>query len=222
MFAFDRVNADSSLTGVVRIAGVFTDLPGFTPDVDGTRVVVDTGPAFEIVDTTSMTVVDTIAVKGRDPALSGNWLVYRHTGPSRRQIILFNLTDRTSRVIAHSRLRTDLGAPDISAPRIVYHLTTGTRSSVMLYRMRRADTVRLRTTVRYSYSDPSVDGSRVLYVSQTLFGMQLNSFDVRTHRNAEIYSLKKGSGRFLWTTGIRGSRRYFTVYTTTDSWIARV
>jgi len=222
VFAFDRINPDGSLTGVVRIAGVFTNLPGYTPDVDGSNVVVDTGPAFEIVDTTTMTVTQTLPLKGRDPALSGSWLVYRHTGPSRRQIVLYDLSGGTSKVIASSRLGTDLGAPDISGSRVVYHRTSGSRSAVMLYRIKRADTVSLRSTVRYSYSDPSIDGRNVFYVSQTLFGMQLNTLDVVTHTNHQVFSIRKGSGRFLWTTAIRGQRRYFTVYTDSDSWIDRL
>ena len=92
----------------------------------------------------------------------------------------------------------------------------------MLYRIKRADTVSLRSTVRYSYSAPSIDGRNVFYVSQTLFGMQLNTLDVVTHTNHQVFSIRKGSGRFLWTTAIRGQRRYFTVYTDSDSWIDRL
>jgi len=40
--------------------------------------------------------------------------------------------------------------------------------------------------------------------------------------NHQVFSIRKGSGRFLWTTAIRGQRRYFTVYTDSDSWIDRL
>jgi hypothetical protein len=221
VLAFDRINSDGSLTGVVRYNGTFTDLPGMTPDVSGTSVVVDTGPAFEILDYTTMTVLQTLPLKGRDPALSGKWLVYRRVKNDRRQIILYNLNTGSSSVIAHSRLRTDLGPPDISAPRVVYHRTTASSSSITVYRIDRKSSRSPRTTKIYSYFNPSIDGTSVIYIRQTLQGMQVEVLNLQTSRSRAIYSVNKGSGRFLWTTAIFGDRRYFTVYNSTTSSIHR-
>src|SRR6478752_2632464 len=151
-------------SGVVRYNGTFTDLPGMTPDVSGTSVVVDTGPAFEILDYTTMTVLQTLPLMGRDPALSGRWLVYR--------------IDRKS-----------LRSP--------------------------------RTTRIDSYFNPSIDGTSVVYVRQTLQGMQVEVLNLKTSRSRAIFSVNKGSGRFLWTTAIFAGRRYFTVYDSTTSSIHR-
>jgi hypothetical protein len=221
VLAFDRINGNGTLTGVVRMNGTFTDLPGVQPDVDGTQVVVDTGPAFEIIDLTTMNVVKTLSLTGRDPALSGDWLVYRRKQNGVRQIVLYHLSDDTSSVIAHSKLDVDLGPPDVSYPRVVFHRTGPDRSSVVVYRIDHATTRVARTTVRYSYFNPSVDGHIVVYVFQNLQTMSVLVLNLHTDHGTSIYSLNKGSGRFLWTTGISGTRRYFTVYDDTSSWIDR-
>ena len=221
VLAFDRINPDGSLTGVVRYNGAFTDLPGMTPDVDGTSVVVDTGPAFEILDYTTMTVLQTLPLQGRDPALSGKWLVYRRVKNARRQIVLYNVHNGTATVIAHSRMRTDLGPPDISYPRVVYHRTTASSSSITVYRIDRKSARSPRTTRIDSYFNPSIDGTSVIYIRQTLQGMQVEVLNLHTSRSRAIYSLNKGSGRFLWTTAIFANRRYFTIYNSHTSSIYR-
>jgi hypothetical protein len=221
VLAFDRIGSGGALTGVVRMNGTFTDLPGAQPDVDGTQVVVDTGPSFQIVDLTTMNVVRTLTLTGRDPALSGEWLVYRRVVNSVRQIVLYHLTDDTSTVIAHSKLRVDLGPPDVAYPRVIFHRTGPNRSSILVYRIDHGTTRLARTTVRYSYFNPSVDGRSVVYILQNLDAMSVRVLDVRTNRSSLVYSLSKGSGKFLWTTGITGSRRFFTVYDNAGSWIDR-
>ena len=75
--------------------------------------------------------------------------------------------------------------------------------------------------MRYSYFNPSVDGRSVVYIAQNLNTMSVRVLDVRTDRSTLVYSLNKGSGKFLWTTGISGTRRFFTVNDDTGSWIDR-
>jgi hypothetical protein len=147
--------------------------------------------------------------------------VYRRVRDSRREIVLYDIANATSSVIAHSKRRVDLGPPDISYPRVVYHRTGENRSSLAVYRVDRGTTKVVRTTVRYSYFNPSIAGRAVVYVYQTLRRMQVRLLNLRTDRGTELYSLSKGSNRFLWTTGISGSRRYFTVYDDSSSWIER-
>ncbi len=221
VLAFDRIGSGGSLSGVVRMNGAFTTLPGFQPDVDGSRVVVDTGPDFEIVDLSTMNVLQTLNLAGRDPALSGTWLVYRRTQNGVRQIVLYDLSDGSSRVIAHAKLTVDLGPPDIDYPRVVYHRTGPDRSSIVVYRIDHEATRRALSTVRFSYFNPSIDGATVAYVAQNLDAMSVRVLDLHTGNSTRIYNLSKGSGRFLWTTGISGTRRYFTVYDDTGSWIDR-
>jgi hypothetical protein len=79
----------------------------------------------------------------------------------------------------------------------------------------------MRSTVRYSYFNPSVHRSKVVFVLQTLFGMSIRVLDLHTDRTTVLYSLSKRSGRFLWTTGISAQLRYFTVYDSGGSWIDR-
>jgi hypothetical protein len=45
--------------------------------------------------------------------------------------------------------------------------------------------------------------------------------DLGTNRSSLVYSVNKGSGKFLWTTGLTGTRRFFTVYDDSGSWIDR-
>jgi hypothetical protein len=221
LLVFNRVNPDGSLTGVLRSGTVFTDLDGINPDLDGTRVVVDTGPAFEIIDTDGMSVLRTLTLAGNQPALSGNWLAYRRGVSSGRQIVLYNLATDTSKVIAQAPFAADLGAPDVSFPRVTFHRTGSERSSIVLYRIDSGVGQRLRSSVRYAYSNPSVDGTIVLYVRQTLLGMQVYRFNLATRSDAQLFAIKKGGGRFLWTTGITGWRFFFTVYNDSGSWIYR-
>ena len=52
----------------------------------------------------------------------------------------------------------------------------------------------------------------MIYIRQTLQGMQVEVLNLNTSRSRAIFSVNKGSGRFLWTTAIFANRRYFTVY----------
>jgi hypothetical protein len=195
---------------------VVTDLPGFTPDVDGTNVVVDTGPAFEIVDYTTMTVQKTITVTGDEPALSGQWLVYRTAG-GRRHVVLYDLTNDTSTVIGSYKLRSDVGAPDVSGRRVVYHVTGRRESRVLLYRTDLKTTRTLVTTPVWSLGGTAVGGNLVVYVKQTLAGMSLHTLDLTTDVDRTIYALRKRTGRFLWSTATNGLTAWFTVYTASTS-----
>ena len=121
VLAWDEV-AGGVLQGKLRVNGVINDLPGKTPDVDGTRVVVDTGSEFEIVDTGSLAVLRTLQLKGTEPALFDHWLVYRRV-TTRRHLILYDLSTNQSRVIATVKMRSDLGEPDISGRRVVFSVT---------------------------------------------------------------------------------------------------
>lgn len=220
--AFDRINADGSLTGVVRMPdGTFTDLPGTTPDVDGHRVIVDRGPDFQIINLTTMSVVRTIVTSGQEPALSDRYVVFRRTNSSGRFIVLFNLDTAKETVISHSPLEVDLGAPDISGPRVTFHRNSEKRSSILVYRIDLNRTKHLVRETRVAFANPSVDGAMVVYVQQTLRGMQLYSFNLRSHDRTLLRNLKKRSGRYLWTTGIAGQAFYATVYDSNSSWITR-
>ena len=121
VLAWDEVTG-GVLQGKLRVNGVINDLPGKTPDVDGTRVVVDTGSEFEIVDTGSLAVLRTLQLKGTEPALFDHWLVYRRV-TTRRRLILYDLSTNQSRVIATVKMRSDLGEPDISGRRVVFSVT---------------------------------------------------------------------------------------------------
>jgi hypothetical protein len=124
------------------------------------------------------------AAGGSRPALSGKWLVYRRVKNERRQIVLYNIRTGTARVIAHSRMRTDLGPPDISYPRVVYHRTTAGSSSITVYRIDRKSARSPRTTRIDSYFNPSIDGTSVVYIRQTLQGMQVEVLNLKTSRCA--------------------------------------
>ena len=150
VLAFDRINPDGSLTGVVRYNGAFTDLPGMTPDVDGTRVVVDTGPAFEILDYRPCRAADA-AAEGPRPRPVHHWLVYRRV-TTRRRLILYDLSTDQSRVIATVKMRSDLGEPDISGRRVVFSVTGRGRSSIRVYRWDVQTTRRVLQTPIWSYS----------------------------------------------------------------------
>jgi hypothetical protein len=220
--AFDRINGDGSLTGVVRMPdGTFTDLPGITPDVDGNRVIVDRGPDFQIINLNTMAVVRTIVIAGQEPALSDRNVVFRRSTSAGRFIVMFNLDTAEETVISQSSLEVDMGAPDISGPRVTFHRTSEKRSSIIIYRIDLKRAKPLVRETRMAFANPSVDGTTVVFVRQTLMGMQLYSLNLHNRKQTLLRSLKKRSGRYLWTTGIEGGAFYATVYDTDSSWISR-
>ena len=97
------------LQGKLRVNGVSTTSPE-DANVDGTRVVVDTGSEFEIVDTGSLAVLRTLQLKGTEPALFDHWLVYRRV-TTRRHLILYDLSTNRSRVIATVKIGAISRAP---------------------------------------------------------------------------------------------------------------
>ncbi|MDX6533194.1 MAG: hypothetical protein QOF68_938 [Gaiellales bacterium] len=222
VLAFDRINSDGTITGVVRFGGTYTDLPGITPDLDGHRVIVDRGPDFQIIDVTTMNVLRTIVTQGSEPALSDRFVVFRRSTSSGRFIVLFNLDTSKETVIAHSTLEVDLGAPDISVPRVTFHRTSDKRSSIIIYRMDLQRAKPLVRETRMAFANPSIDGTMVVFVRQTLGGMQLYSFNLSARKQTLLHQLSKRSGRYLWTTGINDGTFYATVYDAESSWITAI
>ncbi|MGZ4481847.1 MAG: hypothetical protein ACXVY5_06545, partial [Gaiellales bacterium] len=211
--AFDRIGTNGSVTGVISYQGVLTDLPGITPDVYGNLVVVDTGPQFQIVDYTTGHVTRTLDLKGSQPALWDHWLVYRHVSSQGRELILYDLNTDTSKVLVHTPITVDLGAPDISAPRVVWHETSSAESTLRVYQMDTGRTVIVHHAQTVAFSSPSVSGNVMVYVRQTLAGMQVVRRSFTTGTERVLYALQKRTGFFLWTTGLSGWSFYFTVYT---------
>ena len=217
VLAWDQI-AGGVVQGKLRVNGVVNDLPGKTPDVDGTRVVVDTGNAFEIIDTGTLAVMRTLPLRGTEPALFDHWLVYRRE-TTRRRLILYNLGTNQSRVIASVKMRSDLGEPDISGSRVVYSVTGHRRSSIRIYRIDRGITKRVLQTPIWAYSHPSIGGTTVVYVRQGKSGAAVWRLDLPTGRASRVYRIPHGTGRAFWSTATTGTATYFTVYTKAESHI---
>jgi hypothetical protein len=217
VLAWDDVSG-GVLQGKLRVNGVVNDLPGKTPDVDGGRVVVDTGSAFQIIDTGSLNVLRTLQLKGTEPALFDHWLVYRRV-TTRRRLILYDLGTNQSRVIATVKMRTDLGEPDISGRRVVFSVTGRGRSSIRVYRRDVQTTRRVLQTPIWSYSHASISGDDVVYVRQASSGAAVWHLDLASGRTRRVYRIAGGTGRALWSTATNGSSIYFTVYTKSESLI---
>jgi cytochrome c biogenesis protein CcdA len=217
VLAWDQV-AGGVVQGKLRVNGVVHDLPGKTPDVDGNRVVVDTGTEFRIVDTGTLAVMRTLRLKGTEPALFGHWLVYRRVTTGRR-LVLYNLGTNRSRVIASVKMRSDLGEPDISGPRVVYTVTGRSKSSIRIYRLDRGVTKRVLQTPIWAYSHASVGADTVVYVRQGSSGAAVWRLDLPTRHSRRLYRVAHGAGQALWSTATTGTASYFTVYTKSESHI---
>jgi hypothetical protein len=215
VLAWDAV-AGGVLHAKLRINGVVKDLPGKTPDVYGTRVVVDTGRAFQIVDTGSLAVMRTLRLKGTEPALFDHWLVYRRI-TTRRRLILYDLGTNQSRVIASVKMRSDLGEPDISGRRVVYTVTGRSRSSVRVYRRDTGTTRRILQTPIWAYSHASISGTAIVYVRQGAIGAAVWRLDLGSGHTRRVYRIASGTGHALWATGANDSSTFFTVYTKSAS-----
>ena len=183
VLAWDQVTG-GVVQGKLRVNGVVNDLPGKTPDVDGNRVVVDTGTEFEIVDTGTLAVLRTLQLKGTEPALFDHWLVYRRV-TIRRRLILYDLGTNQSRVIATVKMRSDLGEPDISGRRVGLSVTgRGGAPSGSTGRPRRPDDARVAQTPIWSYSHASIDGTTVMYVRQASSGAAVWRLDLAERPDA--------------------------------------
>jgi hypothetical protein len=218
VIAYDEI-AGGAVEGKLLAGGTTTDLPGTHPDVDGSRLVVDSGPGFKLVDVGTGAVIRTVPKAGTDPALSGDWLVYRRVASSRREIVAFNLATSETRVIAHSLLRTDLGAPDVSGPRVVFTRTSDRRSRLMLYRFDTRVSRVLREATRAVYAHAEVDARLVAYTRQLSDRQQLLRLNLRDGTGAVLRTQRPGSGRALWTVSVNNWRFAFTLYTATEAWI---
>ncbi len=217
VLAWDQVTG-GVVHGKLRVNGVVHGLPGRTPDVDGSRVVVDTGSEFQIVDTGSLAVMRTLRLKGTEPALFGHWLVYRRV-TTKRRLILYDLGTNQSRVIASAKMRSDLGEPDISGRRVAYSVTGRGRSSIRIYRIDLRRTRRELQTPIWLYSHASISGDTVVYVRQAASGAAVWRLDLASGRTHRVYRIPHGTGRTLWSTATNGASAYFTVYSKSESLI---
>lgn len=215
VLAWDDVTG-GVVQGKLRVNGVVNDLPGKSPDVDGTRVVVDTGSEFEIIDTGSLAVLRTLQLKGTEPAIFDHWLVYRRVTSGRR-LILYDLDTDQSRVIASVKMRNDLGEPDISGRRVVYAVTGKSRSSIRIYRWDTKTTRRVVQTPIWLYSHASINATTVVYVRQASSGAAVWRLDLTSGRTRRVHRVPRGTGHALWSTAASGSSVFFTIYTKSDS-----
>ena len=221
VLAFNRVTAGGVVQGRIRVDGAIDALAGTHPDVDGERVVVDTGPGFEIIDYRTGTVLETLPLLGTDPALSGGWLVYRRRTVTERQVVLRNLASGEVRILNRGGATIDLGPPDISGPRVVWTRTGPDWSNVLIYRIDLKVARPLRRETRTAYSFASVGGTVVSFVRQTLSGQQLVRVNTLDNRLVLLHSEPRGRGVFLWSTAVVTWRFFFTRYTAAGSGVYR-
>jgi hypothetical protein len=216
VIAYDRI-AGGAVSGMLFADGVTTSLPGIHPDVDGTRVVVDTGPAFDIVDVATGAVTDTKPWSGTDPALSGDWLVYRRLVAAGRQIVAVNLATTAVVIVAEAPPRVDLGPPDVSGPRVVFARTSDVRSAIWIHRLDNGYTRMLRWASRAVYAHAAVDGNLVAFVRQVRAGDQFVRVNLLDDSGAVLFTQLAGAGRHLWAGSVHSWRFAFTLYGATTS-----
>jgi hypothetical protein len=216
VIAYDQITG-GTVHGKLLANGTTSALPGFHPDVDGTRVVVDTGATFEIIDVATGNVVDTRPLAGSDPALSGNWLVYRRVVSSGRQIVAVNLNTSAVKIIAQGSARVDLGAPDVSWPRVVYARTGDARSAIWIFRLDTGYTRMLRYASRAVYAHAAIDSNLVAFVRQVRADQQFVRVNLLDDSGAVLYTQPAGSGRHLWAGSVHSWRFAFTAYDAASS-----
>ncbi|HVG89516.1 MAG TPA: hypothetical protein VM823_11105, partial [Gaiellales bacterium] len=220
--AFNQVSG-GTVTGR-RLDGALPSdaLPGTHPDIDGGRIVVDTGPAFQILNAANLNVQRTLPVAGTDPALSGDWLVYRRRTATEKQIVLLDLTGGDVQVLARAKGGVDLGPPDISEPRIVWTRTDSRTSRLVVHRVDTGGRFVRRQATRSAFAFASIDGIQVAFVRFTLHEEQVLRLNLSNDRMFVLVHVRRGSGRHLWSTAVDGFQFYFTRYTATQSFIYRV
>jgi hypothetical protein len=215
-------------------------LPGTHPAVGGALIAWYVGAAVIVASRDTLTPVVELDVPGiRSLAISDEWLVERverfDTGT---QIVVRPLADTTkSTVIATSKVAARLGRPTLSGNIVLFHRVTASGSWITAYNIATGARRKLRSSDDALLLNPSLLGSRLLYVRASRCSQELRAGPLGGGRERVLYRLPplagqdagherrhtsqgerlpcahrpKPTARMLWTTALGAGFAYVTV-----------
>jgi hypothetical protein len=196
--------------GVLRSPALGTlALPGGFPALGGSLVAWEAGNQITVAQATSMSVTATLPVVGLNAlAVSDGWVVYRDRGAQGEENLIGISLDGSSprRYIAGSRIAAQIGRPSLDGSRVVFTVSTPSRTAVVMENLLSGATTVLRS---------AQGGAQLLNASLAGGELLYERFD-RCSQKLEIGSLTSpGSDRTLVSlpsTAVRdpGYERAFT------------
>ena len=226
--------------GFLSRNGQVAALPGTHPAVGGALIAWYVGAAVIVASRDTLTPVVELDVPGiRSLAISDEWLVERverfDTGT---QIVVRPLADTTkSTVIATSKVAARLGRPTLSGNIVLFHRVTASGSWITAYNIATGARRKLRSSDDALLLNPSLLGSRLLYVRASRCSQELRAGPLGGGRERVLYRLPplagqdagherrhtsqgerlpcahrpKPTARMLWTTALGAGFAYVTV-----------
>jgi hypothetical protein len=226
--------------GFLSRNGQVEQLPGSHPAIGGALVAWHVGAAVTVAARDTLTPVAQVSVTGvQSLAVSDTWLVERverfDTGT---QIVVQPLTDTTkSTVIASAKRSGELGRPSLSGNLVLFHRATAKGSWITAYDIATGARRKLRTSDDAQLLNPSLLGTKLLYVRASRCSQELRVGPVGGGPERVLYRLPPLAGqdagherrhtsqgarlpcahrahpttKTLWTTALAGSVAYVTV-----------
>jgi hypothetical protein len=226
--------------GFLSRSGQVAPLPGTHPAVGGALVAWYVGATVTVAARDTLAPVVQLAVPGiRSLAVSDAWLVELverfDTGT---QILVRPLAETTkSTLVASSKVPGRLGRPMLSGNVVLFHRVTTSGSWITAYNIATGARRKLRTSDDALLLNPSLLGSRLLYVRASRCSQELRVGPIAGGRERVLYRLPPVAGqdagherrhtsqgehvpcsqapkpttRMLWTTALGGSFAYVTV-----------
>jgi len=226
--------------GFLRHNGVVHQLLGTDPALGGGLVAWRNGPEVTVADVATETPVLQEQIPGvQKLAVSKDWLVYRRASSGRVRLYAQSLaTSGETLPVSSARLPGMLGRPALDGQRLVFSVTTQHASWITFVDLSTREARRLRESRISQLLNPSLLGSRLLYVRNGRCSQTLQEGRVaRRGQGRALYSLppmagwdlghergfsKQGerrpcrghtrqTGKVLWTTALGEHQAYLTV-----------
>jgi hypothetical protein len=180
-----------------------------SPSIDGGRMAYADADGIRIVRWRTGEEIGRIRGAVSRPSLDWPLIAFRRDDSSARRLIVRNLEEGTSRVMATVRRPNDLGRPALRRGRVAWHVAGRRQSSVMLMKLstrRRTVVARSRIALlRY----PSVSWTRILWTEERS-GRALLRWRKISGGRVRTFGRMRGRNVAYWTTALSRRTAYAT------------
>jgi hypothetical protein len=230
----DVVWQQPGVGGFLLHDGQATQLPGTDPALGGGFIAWRAGDQVTVAVLATLQIVLQQTIPGVEKlAVSNGWLAYRVRFPNRsEQLRAFALTDpATTEVVTQPHVAGRLGRPSISGATVVYHVAGPGGSALYAFDLATGKRRQLRSSKSDQLLNPSLFGSKLLYVSLSRCSQQLRLGSRVLYRLPPLAGQDAGherghtrqgehlpctppskpTARMLWTTALSATTAYVTV-----------
>lgn len=221
--------------GFLSRGGIVTPIPGSDPAIGGALVAWHVGPAVTVAARDTLAPVLQQTMPGvQKLAVSDRWLVWR----AGREIRVLPLSDPSrSALVVKARRAAELGRPALGGDLVVYHRASATGSWLSAVDVATGKRRRLRFAQDALLLNPSLLGTRLLYVRESRCSQELRLGPLGGGKERVLVRLPSLAGqdrgherrhtsqgarlpcphrpepttRMLWTTALSAKTAYVTV-----------